>query len=157
MISLDLDALHVGRESEYLARHLRVEIAHRQAVVGRRGEIAAGSRKNEPPFAEGWYVGVVRVGLESGLAQRGLDRPIGVRCEIRRRRLYDHQSMRGDALLQQRIKGHRIQLAKRESRGIGKVDERDIETILAGLDPPPRPAVLPLHPRRPDPAISPPR
>ena len=91
--------------------------------------------EDEAPFAETRNIDVIRIRLQAGLLERLRDAPERVAGEHRRSALDHHQPLRAEMASDGAIKRGGVELAERIVRGIGKIDDDEIETVGIRIDP----------------------
>src|SRR5712692_7304326 len=97
--------------------------------------VFARASQDEAPFAERWDVHVIGIGLQAGLLQRMRDAPEGIAGEHGRGALHDHESLGAEVAGDGAVERRGVKLAERIIRGVGKIDDDEIETVRVRIDP----------------------
>src|SRR6185369_10503620 len=119
---------HVRWELKQCGQPFRIDKSQSLGKGG-WGRIAVGAGDDESPLAERGNIDVIGISPESSVLDCLRNAPIGVACEHRRRALYDHQSLYAEMSGCGLVERGRVELAERVVRGIGKVDDNEIEAV----------------------------
>src|SRR5580692_7926698 len=125
---------HVRRKLEKSGQAFDAKETKTARKCGGRGVFVL-SGKNKSPFSEARDVHVVRIRLKAGLLESFRNAPEGVAGKHRRSTLDNQKSLHAEMAGGGTIKRGGVELAERIIRGIGKIDDDEIETVGVLIDP----------------------
>src|SRR6266446_1907869 len=126
-------------------RHVRRKLKKRGKAVytdetqsggeGLGRSVIVRARQDEAPFAEGGDVDVIGIGLPGGLLPGLGDAAERITGERGRGALHDDKALRAEMAGDRAVEGGGVELAERIIRGIGKIDDDEIETVRVRIHP----------------------
>lgn len=146
VVRLGGEAGHVGRKAGELGEGFFVEKAEAFGERSGRAERLVGS-EDEAPFTKAGDEGVIRLGVEAGGLQGGIDTPEGFSGDEGRGALHDDGGLRAHAAAESLVKGGAVEFAEGEIRWIGEVDDDEIEGATRLAKPDEGVGIFDLHAR----------